>query len=66
MIDIHLRVLPRVWSTGADWEVEEQEEEEEETVLDTAGENRTLDNSDLLKSRIGKVLRGIESIWKSN
>ena len=65
MIDIHLRVLPRVWSTGADWEVE-QEEEEEETVLDTAGENRTLDNSDLLKSRIGKVLRGIESIWKSN
>lgn len=66
MIDIHLRVLPRVWSTGADWEVEEQEEEEEETVLDTAGENRTLDNSDLLKSRIWKVLRGIESIWKSN
>ena len=66
MIDIHLRVLPRVWSTGADWEVEEQEEEEEETVLDTAGENMTLDNSDLLKSRIGKVLRGIESIWKSN
>ena len=65
MIDIHLRVLPRVWSTGADWEVE-QEEEEEETVLDTAGENTRLDNSDLLKSRIGKLLRGIESIWKSN
>lgn len=51
MIDIHLRVLPRVWSTGADWEVE-QEEEEEETVLDTAGENRTLDNSDLLKTQV--------------
>ena len=52
MIDIHLRVLPRVWSTGADWEVEEQEEEEEETVLGTAGENRTLDNSDLLKTQV--------------
>ena len=47
MIDIHLRVLPRVWSTGADWDWEvEQVEEEEATVLDRAGENRALDNSD--------------------
>ena len=45
--DIHLRVLPRVWSTGADWDWEvEQVEEEEATVLDRAGENRALDNSD--------------------
>ena len=45
MSDIHLRVLPRVWSTGADWEVE-QVEEEEATVLDRGGENRTPNNSD--------------------
>ena len=38
MSDIHLRVLPRVWSTGADWDWEvEQVEEEEATVLDRPG-----------------------------
>ena len=30
MSDIHLRVLPRVWSTGADWDWEVEQVEEEE------------------------------------
>ena len=62
MIDIHLRVLPRVWSTGADWEVEQEEEEEEEaSVLDTTGENRAIRNPDSnVSAEIWEVLSSIE------